>query len=1226
MIDDDHAIPLTFRKWSLDTPRRGRETGRSRILAQWYSTAKGRLVILGEPGSGKSDLARRFAIDQLSSRAPDGQLAILFKLAEWDGRTDLGHWISEMLMARYAETKALTLDGSRSIADWLLAHNKVIPVFDGLDEIDGVARKRLLEILVEPSFVDLPFVMTCRTEAYRETVTSEAHVEFRKTLQEVVIDPVPLREAGRYLNHRGGTTNLGTIEEMTVSDRRSWAPVITAAEETPDAPLAQVLANPLMLTLARRVYSSGSTRPRDLLRTNYQKRTRLEDHLLDGYIDAAYRFSTITINRRGHATTVDEARKWLYHLTDAGPTRGPSRTNTVSWWRLARNVRFFRMLSTTVVALIAVVATTLALIASGIEWNSAMLLALCVAIPAVAITALSSVPEQDFRKASAAARFLYVGIWVQLPLGLVATTRSALASSRPYDIRGALLETLPIIVMVGLSFAMIAAFRVLEYRPRERITGRWSTAVRIGGAGGITFGPFSATIVMVGLFGVGFGSLVGTLLAWSAAIVATSVVITVSISSSVAAADAILLGAFTAPGGARRPIGPARRLAAIAVACSLSALPLLLAAAVAFAVKTDTWSGRIVWLNYVLGVLLIGLAFGVVFAFFPHSSQPARLRPAQRSKIGLAILAGVLVGLGAGWAATTYGTSNRPVTLATYVVLCTLVSVMAFVVGPPRGITQPLGPVASFRTDLKASTIFSAAFAIFAAVAFWPVFFNVTQSNSLAIIVGSGIAFGVAAWVSTPSGAFVVAQLFLWWCDKTPFGVMAFTQDAHERGVLRRDDNRYEFRHARLQERMFRRLPNRETQVGRKSVEFSSTRSLTAAIACLVIVSVTLVSWGVWTYRTIPDSGAYYTTAANLKDKEAGTEYATMLESARLADTLVNPYYVDEHFRTTQLSLTDDFVRGIWGKDSSAVSPYLAPSVLTSAAATFGMYQSTVGTMSIWLNILGFRSDDSAATFSRVLRATLEATTEKAGRVPRPAQIVPQSSLYFYQLPAAKADEAPAMVGAQLTGKRLVVASSTQPSDSVNARLIERALSLQTEAVERFVGTDPAEGKNLPRDADGLLAHTLNSVRRPGQQSIAVPNKSAVGTVLGPNATQLLLLTDQQASVPLFRDLGLELSASQDVGTVLRFKSLASATKFIERDMGIASQLLDSISGPDHVPNARCWHTPRGGLSNFLSNEYTYLCAVPWRRYVGTVFAKSESDARTRASAQYLLLQDARLP
>ena len=209
------------------------------------------------------------------------------------------------------------------------------------------------------------------------------------------------------------------------------------------------------------------------------------------------------------------------------------------------------------------------------------------------------------------------------------------------------------------------------------------------------------------------------------------------------------------------------------------------------------------------------------------------------------------MGLGAGWAATTYGTSNRPVTLATYVVLCTLVSVMAFVVGPPRGITQPLGPVASFRTDLKASTIFSAAFAIFAAVAFWPVFFNVTQSNSLAIIVGSGIAFGVAAWVSTPSGAFVVAQLFLWWCDKTPFGVMAFTQDAHERGVLRRDDNRYEFRHARLQERMFRRLPNRETQVGRKSVEFSSTRSLTAAIACLVIVSVTLVSWGVWTLSLI---------------------------------------------------------------------------------------------------------------------------------------------------------------------------------------------------------------------------------------------------------------------------------------------------------------------------------------------------------------------------------------
>lgn len=60
-------------------------------------------------------------------------------------------------------------------------------------------------------------------------------------------------------------------------------------------------------------------------------------------------------------------------------------------------------------------------------------------------------------------------------------------------------------------------------------------------------------------------------------------------------------------------------------------------------------------------------------------------------------------------------------------------------------------------------------------------------------------AFGASAW-----GGFTVARLYLWGTGRLPRRLMAFLEDAHERGVLRQSGGVYRFRHIELRDRLAR--------------------------------------------------------------------------------------------------------------------------------------------------------------------------------------------------------------------------------------------------------------------------------------------------------------------------------------------------------------------------------------------------------------------------------------
>ena len=248
----------------------------------------GRLVVLGEPGAGKTMLMVQLVLNMLARRTSGDPVPFLASVASWNpAEQPLQGWLAAQLLIDHpALADSPPSDRTEPTqAEALLASRLILPVLDGLDEIPEQVRGSAISRINDALRPGEQLVLTCRTQQYQDAVRPPEGVEVTfRAAAAVQLRPLDAATVRSYLCDDAA----GPVS------RARWAPVLAVLGT--DAPAGQALRTPLMASLARAVYNRrpgeppGSVRdPQELCAQALTDRTKVESRLFDAFIPAAYR-------------------------------------------------------------------------------------------------------------------------------------------------------------------------------------------------------------------------------------------------------------------------------------------------------------------------------------------------------------------------------------------------------------------------------------------------------------------------------------------------------------------------------------------------------------------------------------------------------------------------------------------------------------------------------------------------------------------------------------------------------------------------------------------------------------------------------------------------------------------------------------------------------------------------------------------------------------------------
>ncbi|MEN2423032.1 NACHT domain-containing protein [Streptomyces rimosus] len=249
-----------------------------------------RIVVLGEPGAGKTILLSRLQWDLLEKRESGGMVPVMFPLAEWlPGRQDLQSWMAERLMREHPFTAYPHMgeEGDYSKAHVLIREKLILPILDGFDEVPNRSGYSVLNAINRSLSMGQSVILSSRTENYRLALAAGEGAGLRLTgAAAVEVQPVPASEARAYLLRDAGGSGTQAAER--------WGPVVQQLGS--DTPVGRALRTPLMLFLCRSVYNArigtGSPfvpSPEEICeRTYFPSDAAVKNHLARAYIPAVY--------------------------------------------------------------------------------------------------------------------------------------------------------------------------------------------------------------------------------------------------------------------------------------------------------------------------------------------------------------------------------------------------------------------------------------------------------------------------------------------------------------------------------------------------------------------------------------------------------------------------------------------------------------------------------------------------------------------------------------------------------------------------------------------------------------------------------------------------------------------------------------------------------------------------------------------------------------------------